>query len=554
MQKLRSFWALIIFLFGFSPMKAQSIDSTLIKFKKEIETATNDSVKLERLFDYSRYQLRRNINESDSILKIVEKVMDKSLDSLHPRFDVMYYNQKGMLNRVKGNFAASLDYYFESLKIAEATKDSIKLAPLYHNIGGIFRLQEEHKKSLEFVKKGHEITKKWGGQQAYALTLRMLGVNYKNLKQYDSARYYNQKALKAYESIQDESGICNTKALDVDLLFVEGKYPEALPLLREIISVRKRRNELHKLSLSYNDMAYVHLRLDQLDSALHYINKSISIAERMETKKGLYLAYLKRSEIYKALNRPELSLKDFERYNELYQEVYDKEKVGQIKSLEMSFEYEKERLADSLNYANQRVLLEKDIEKRKATRWRNYAIITVLLILLLLLYLFNRKRLQLEQAEKQLLSLELVESEKKIETKEEAISNLIVESIQQIRSKKKLTENLKKATKDPSSEISVKGIIAELNAENLEDDKLLLIREQLKSQNFEFHKRLKSEFSNLSTTDLEICSFIKMGLGRNEIAKLRNTSVEAAKKSRYRIRKKMNLEDNIDIRQYLSQK
>ena len=62
-----------------------------------------------------------------------------------------------------------------------------------------------------------------------------------------------------------------------------------------------------------------------------------------------------------------------------------------------------------------------------------------------------------------------------------------------------------------------------------------------------FFKKLKKLHPNLSPNDLKLCAYLRLNLSSKEIAPLFNISARSVEIKRYRLRKKMNLqhEDNL---------
>lgn len=67
----------------------------------------------------------------------------------------------------------------------------------------------------------------------------------------------------------------------------------------------------------------------------------------------------------------------------------------------------------------------------------------------------------------------------------------------------------------------------------------------------EFILRLKERFPDLSSRELRLCVYLKMNLSSKEIANLMNISPRGVEISRYRVRKKMNLERNDSLSEFL---
>ena len=102
-----------------------------------------------------------------------------------------------------------------------------------------------------------------------------------------------------------------------------------------------------------------------------------------------------------------------------------------------------------------------------------------------------------------------------------------------------------------NNEYIIEKVIAELKEENLTEEKIISLKKEIQSLNKEFLKQLKSKHPVLTKTDLEVCSYIKIGLSRKEVAKIRDTSIEAIKSTRFRLKKKLELSKEIKLDSYI---
>ncbi|MEZ4827259.1 MAG: triple tyrosine motif-containing protein [Bacteroidia bacterium] len=67
----------------------------------------------------------------------------------------------------------------------------------------------------------------------------------------------------------------------------------------------------------------------------------------------------------------------------------------------------------------------------------------------------------------------------------------------------------------------------------------------------DFLKRLGEEFPQLSPTDHRLCAYLRMNLSSKEIAPLMNISVRGVETGRYRLRKKMELDHDINLNEFM---
>ena len=71
--------------------------------------------------------------------------------------------------------------------------------------------------------------------------------------------------------------------------------------------------------------------------------------------------------------------------------------------------------------------------------------------------------------------------------------------------------------------------------------------------NNDFLKKLKLKFPKLSKTDLKVCAYLQLNLSSKEIAQLMNISVRGVEIARYRLRKKLNLETEQNLNDFLNE-
>ena len=64
-------------------------------------------------------------------------------------------------------------------------------------------------------------------------------------------------------------------------------------------------------------------------------------------------------------------------------------------------------------------------------------------------------------------------------------------------------------------------------------------------------KRLVERFPQFNVNDQRLCAYLKMGLSSKEIAPLLNMSYRSVEMSRYRLRKKMELNRDVNLTEFL---
>jgi DNA-binding CsgD family transcriptional regulator len=182
------------------------------------------------------------------------------------------------------------------------------------------------------------------------------------------------------------------------------------------------------------------------------------------------------------------------------------------------------------------------------------AIFLYMLILIGTLLLFRRwgvkqtqkkEQLQHEKRERELIRLrnEKLRNEVRFKSKELASSTMAI-----IR-KNEFLLDLKKIVRRQKEELGSRYPDKYYNYLNNKIDENISSRDdrQIFENNFEraheqFFQKMKNKFPELTSSDLQLCAYLRMNLSSKEIAPLLGVSVRGVENHRYRLRKKMKLE------------
>ena len=78
------------------------------------------------------------------------------------------------------------------------------------------------------------------------------------------------------------------------------------------------------------------------------------------------------------------------------------------------------------------------------------------------------------------------------------------------------------------------------------------LKQDMDTVHASFLAKLRDRFPQLSDTEIELATLYRIGLSSNEIAAVRGISMHGVKKSRQRLRRKLGLEQEQDLNQFLS--
>jgi DNA-binding CsgD family transcriptional regulator len=121
-----------------------------------------------------------------------------------------------------------------------------------------------------------------------------------------------------------------------------------------------------------------------------------------------------------------------------------------------------------------------------------------------------------------------------------------------------ITDKLSKVTRDLEANTDKNAILSRLGQieknilENISNDNnWKRFEENFDMVHENYIKRLGETFPELNISDKKICAYLKMGLSSKDIASLINMSVRSVEMSRYRMRRKMGLDRDANLAEFL---
>ncbi len=324
-----------------------------------------------------------------------------------------------------------------------------------------------------------------------------------------------------------------------------GNYKEALNYHFESLKYAKKDKNDNLIAMNYSNIAFSHLQLNELDSALFYAKKSLKLAEIANNKYALKQTLKILIDIY--YNKKDIE--NYHKYNikiDSIGEVYYSNKSTK-EFIKLQFELNEEIKDIKID------LLEKE-NQLKNTKMRIsiiiFSILALSLILVIILMkkrekyrkIINRQKLVfLEESEKQIkIENENLEDEIKLRSRELITKTmLIVKNKEVMESLSDKIIQLKPVTKKSNQKL-IKNILSEIktNSKDFWDDFFLYFN----GIHSDFLEKLNSDFNSLTNTEKKICALIKLNLSTNDISKITSSSPRTIEKHRANIRKKIKIE------------
>lgn len=122
------------------------------------------------------------------------------------------------------------------------------------------------------------------------------------------------------------------------------------------------------------------------------------------------------------------------------------------------------------------------------------------------------------------------------------------ETIDKIR---KEVQSVSKNLQDPQARKEVRKILSVLSDDERLEDEWDNFSFRFDQVHTDFLKRISIDFPQLTPKDKKLCAYLRMNLATKEIAPLLNISVRGVEISRYRLRKKIELDNSVNLTDYM---
>jgi tetratricopeptide (TPR) repeat protein len=374
-----------------------------------------------------------------------------------------------------------------------------------------------------------------------------------------------KNALSVYEDIHELDGIAAAYNNIAGIYYQQNDFSKVTDYVLKSLDIRKKEGDKRKLSFTFLNIAALYYSMDSIELSIKYNLNGLQLAKQIGAKsqkriafKGLSDAYLKKGDFEKAYHYQIL-------YSQVKDSIFEENKTRAIAEMHTKYETNKKEMEN---------LLLKNENKVKS---RNQIILIVivagLFLLLIMLIYYLRLRSKTHKQQKAIAEIQLAKKEqekKHLQDKvfaekqinrlqKEKFTNELVHKNEQLTNstlslinKNEVLGNLKKDVKSLDVSHDEKSKIVSYINQNLDmDADWKKFRLDFEEAHPGFFRRLKQDFPDLSETYQKICAFLRIDLTSKEIADLLYVSIAAVNKNRQRLRKKLNLEAEADLNEFL---
>lgn len=491
-------------------------------------------------------QIEESINTTQEALNLAKTTKKNNLIALAYGHYATCYSAYGSYKNAVKYLIKSIEYWEKSPKQYEiyTAIEKQKLGNLYNKMGNYEFAIELFNSVLPIMKKNERL-------DAYYLTLISKSESLLQQKKYGEV--LKNVAIAEKGLIKFNNNIYNQYLHDIkgntylEINQIEKAHKEYQKNL-EIALANQIPNGVHSFCVFAN-------KVIEINSPL--MENWLKIAEKKEFQDLLIIAPLdKQLEYHKTISKVakrkkniDSYLKHFDLIEKLKDSIANRNNFVETIALQTQYQV-------NLKKHENTILSQKlNIEKSKSIKTVLMSLLTITLLVLFIIWKsfknkYNKEKLKATELEKNLIKEQLANAKKNSEIEK----NRIKEQEREIVELTALTiekEEMMSHILDLIEANKNKQAILELKRSKPHKGYWKKIVEKINSIDAEFINHLSEQYPFLTQGDLEFCSLVKMNLSSKEIASILQINVESVFTKKYRLQKKLELNQNSDLRNWL---
>lgn len=385
---------------------------------------------------------------------------------------------------------------------------------------------------------------------------------YRNKLDFNRTRYYLNKALTGFQSLNDSVFImmCN---MNLGIVSIDqGDKDKGLYYYFMVMDYSRRTEKKVLLGHTLFNIANVYYDNNNVELARKYYLESIDVYRSVSNKNGEKNVLFELAKIEQRKDNWKGAYHLYERYVGIKDSILNADLLKNINDLQWKYDFQKKE--------NENMAIRKKFElKQRETVILIISFVFFVVVVLLfgaLIRLANKnlkksdklKELQIIHLQEKMAADDKINSLEKLRLKAqiEAKNQELTTSSMQLISKNEILVNVgniaetfyrKKAVNDECY-ARLKSVLKE----NLDQERdWNHFKRLFEDVHKDFFKNIKQTCPEITENELRLCAYLKINLQNKEIAKLLNVTPDSLKTLRYRIRKKLCLDKEAVLEDYI---
>ncbi len=272
------------------------------------------------------------------------------------------YGSIGIISSEQSNYSRAFQYYLKSIKIYEEFDEVNMLSRLYNNVGVAYKSQNEFSKALHYFEKAKVIQQQLNDKNI-GITLTNMANCYLKLKKYPEAlSYYN----KAENDVKTNPRALGEWHNSIGLYYKETNNEEtALEHWDKAILAFNSINDKFGIADTYLFKSQLYLRQNQYKKAIQNAIKSLELAKKTNVLEQITLSEKVLSQAYEKQNDLPEALRHHKLFSKFQDSLSNEQSIRKGVQAEMNFEYEKKESLEKLEREKEELIRVEEAKQNK---------------------------------------------------------------------------------------------------------------------------------------------------------------------------------------------
>ena len=519
--------------------------ATIAAVLKDIPAAKTDSARAVLYLKLAQAATSENyVDAGEYSLKAVEYGEKSALPAL--MYEVYANAGEIFLNAGSNDIAA--DFFARYVELARSMRDTVTLAAGYFNLGSVWLAMGEYDKAEKMMVNMEEMQQEHLRRYGEAIdTANMLSV-YNNMimlkaeqHAWEEGEIYFEKGRQLAEGHEDNLSLLGMLYINYgDLLLSKGDIQQAIQTYELARTIFVRVGDTAREAVADACLGDAHEKKGEFSQAIDIYRRvylsSQSLANEylsLTSSQGLY-------RLYKETSFKDSTLKYLTISKEFEENIKTSEAREKLITKELSWKFEEmQRMQESAYKASLGKII--------------IVLILAGLLAFGLVLLAGKKHQRLKQVNLEKLQLALdtqkLQLDKEllaaqVELKDKQLATEVLYRVQNHELIKEVVQKLiavhaksSRETKETLGSV-LKGLERSLEDKAWDDFEI-----RFQQVHPKFYEKLQRDFPDLSLNERRLCAFLKLNMTTKEISAITGQSINSIQVARWRLRKKLNLQD-----------
>ncbi|MBK8503649.1 MAG: tetratricopeptide repeat protein [Saprospiraceae bacterium] len=418
--------------------------------------------------------------------------------------------------------------------IARSSGDSGWLGWTMYRKGNLAVRMKEYDEALEHNLEGALLCEKAGDSLCLAENFEQVSVMYAMLDDFENAELYHQKAMPLLEKFGNEKQLATAFSNYGIICSMQSDPERGIKSLEKAIYLHEKLNNFKGAAKALNNLADAYRRQKKYQLSQLTYQKVLDVNFQHHLTENFISNYRGLYQLSKDRGDYESAMKYLDRYYQVRDSILNEETRQKIGELEVKYDSQEKQL--QLEKSTNQLL-----ETRRSLERSIFLIALLFVFALLGLWRWNQQN--------RLVKLELTRHQHNLK---EMTQLLAAKNEQIVRLREMNTVEASESTLPIPDEDMIDFV------DNLYDIRILTDSDwHAFKSNFEkaypaYIQKLRESFPDLSDGEERLYLLIKLGMNSKEVASILGISSNGVKKSRSRLRKRLNLDEEINLEDFIS--